>query len=516
MYTILIADDEKEEQEGVAFLLDELGYLFEKAFAANGRIALNYLNEHPVDILFTDVRMPIMDGLTLAKEARTRFPKLKIIIFSGYSEFEYARTAIQIGVASYILKPVNVDEFRKTMDEAIAQIAESQKESQKLLRQEAYARKHLLFRLITLPPSPLSETISEGNESPNGFETYRRMFLLEFENGFFDMEGLDFEQEILAQFPLEAEYLNLNMCQSLLLFQEERDTDFYLKMAGALFQWLTQTWGNRCYIAVSPDFFPCKSLSGIFRDLEEMMEYRFFLPNTHIFSRERILDEFLLEAPAENQVLEQIKKDIGAKDFSALTMHLDLLCSKYERNPSFSQLYVKFIFSSLYRDLVTELDGEAASEQHLNYTIDRLYRSMDIHEIIRLLKDTVTSLESSWSGTLNGASRDVDIVKAYIDSHYAEDLDLSVLAEQVFLSPRYLSTLFKRVTGCGINRYIKTVRMEKARELLEETSIKVVDLCEAVGFHNLSYFCQNFREFYGETPEKYRNSDYYHNRSNNT
>lgn len=104
------------------------------------------------------------------------------------------------------------------------------------------------------------------------------------------------------------------------------------------------------------------------------------------------------------------------------------------------------------------------------------------------------------------------MVKSYIDTHYGEDLDLVSLAEKVYLSPQYLSTLFKRVTGWGINKYIKTIRMEKAKDLLENTNIKVVDLCTAVGFRNLSYFCQNFREFYGETPEQYRKSDYYHNR----
>lgn len=509
MYTILIADDEREEQEGVAFLLDEFGYPFEKVFAANGRIALNYLSEHHVDILFTDVRMPIMDGLTLAEEARTRFPQLKIIIFSGYSEFEYARSAIRIGVTSYILKPVNVEEFKKTMDKAIGEIAEELQRQEKQRRQENYARKHLLFHMITHSAS--EQDVRKDDEHCC---TYRRMLLLEFEHDFFDFEGAGFEQAILEQIPMEADYLNLNMCQSLLLFQEERDTESFRETAEALHLWLADTrGGQRCYIAVSADFSPEESLSGIFRGLEEMMEYRFFLPDTYIFLKDQLLKNLLIEEPEENQVLDLIKKDIGSRDFVGLTMHLDLLCSKYERSSAFSQLYVKFIFSSLYRDLAMALDGEAASEQKLNHTIDRLYRSTDIHEMVGLLKDTASSLDKVWAVSQDGASREVDMVKAYINSHYEKDLDLVTLAEQVYLSPRYLSTLFKKVTGCGINRYIKTVRMEKAKELLEETNIKVVDLCESVGFRNLSYFCQNFREFYGETPEKYRKSDYYYNRS---
>ena len=98
----------------------------------------------------------------------------------------------------------------------------------------------------------------------------------------------------------------------------------------------------------------------------------------------------------------------------------------------------------------------------------------------------------------------ISIVEQYIRRHYMEGLSLDILADKVYLTPHYLSSIFSQEKGIGINRYIKNVRMEKARELLLGTNMKISDICRMVGYSNLSYFCKAFRNEYGITPEKYR------------
>ena len=102
MRTILIADDEKIEREGIKFLLKESGIELKVVEAVHGKAALEYLKYNKVDILFTDVKMPFMDGLQLIQEAILLYPDLKCIVFSGFSEFEYAQKAIRMGVNNYI------------------------------------------------------------------------------------------------------------------------------------------------------------------------------------------------------------------------------------------------------------------------------------------------------------------------------------------------------------------------------------------------------------------------------
>ena len=101
-------------------------------------------------------------------------------------------------------------------------------------------------------------------------------------------------------------------------------------------------------------------------------------------------------------------------------------------------------------------------------------------------------------------SHAVVLAKQYIHKHYGESLSLNTLAEKVHLSPRYLSSLFVEEEGIGINRYIKKVRMQKARELLLGTNMKVSEICVKVGYSNLSYFCKSFQDDFGVTPDKFR------------
>ena len=95
-------------------------------------------------------------------------------------------------------------------------------------------------------------------------------------------------------------------------------------------------------------------------------------------------------------------------------------------------------------------------------------------------------------------------MEQYIRAHYEEPLSLDLLAEKVYLTPHYLSSIFIQEKGIGINKYIKNLRMEKARELLTGTNMKISEICERVGYSNLSYFCRTFRNEFGMTPEQYR------------
>ena len=120
---VLIVDDERIEREGMRYLIDAY-FRFETMEAANGKAALRILEQTRADILLTDIKMPIMDGLELIREVHVRFPETEIIVFSAYGEFEYARQAMQYGVDSYLLKPVDIEEFKQTVEHTLEKLAE--------------------------------------------------------------------------------------------------------------------------------------------------------------------------------------------------------------------------------------------------------------------------------------------------------------------------------------------------------------------------------------------------------
>ena len=116
IYRILIVDDEAIEREGVSFLLRKFSYPFEIFTQNNGKNALEFLQETPVDILCTDIKMPFMDGLELCQEARKLYPDIFLVLLTAYSDFDYAKRAIHVRANEYLLKPVVVEEFRAVMD----------------------------------------------------------------------------------------------------------------------------------------------------------------------------------------------------------------------------------------------------------------------------------------------------------------------------------------------------------------------------------------------------------------
>ena len=131
MLTILIVDDEKLERNGIKFLLKREKEEFRILEASNGKDALGVLMKENVDILFSDVKMPYINGLELSKQARELCPDLEIVIFSGYNDFSYAKEALRYGVVDYVLKPVDPEEFHRTLERVMGHISDRKEETEK-------------------------------------------------------------------------------------------------------------------------------------------------------------------------------------------------------------------------------------------------------------------------------------------------------------------------------------------------------------------------------------------------
>ena len=141
---ILIADDEKIEREGIRYLLSlEKGErrIFE---AANGKQAMQILRTENIDMILTDIKMPVMDGLELARRAKELFPEIRIVIFSGYNDFTFAQEAIRYGVTDYILKPVDPDNFHEIIEKAEKNIRDRQAEENREIRRQNFLQQYFL------------------------------------------------------------------------------------------------------------------------------------------------------------------------------------------------------------------------------------------------------------------------------------------------------------------------------------------------------------------------------------
>ena len=499
MMRVLIVDDEKLEREGLKYLLSQENWENEIYEAANGKQAMEVLRTKSVDLLLTDIKMPHMDGLELSGLAKKENESLRIIIFSGHNDFSFAQEAIRYGVSDYILKPVNPDSFHEVIERAYQEIEKDRDKEDKELKEKNFLQQYFLQNYIY---SGNKEILEDAREliDLTVWNTWHCAMLLEMGKNFFDSDEEKFAEDLRKEFPGAFFYLNLNGKQSLLLFADAY-CDYQL-VANHICTFMRKKYNAEVYLAVSSKFQGYENLPEIMSQLEQQMEEKFYHPEKHIFSSEEDSLKMVSREVVDSRLMQMISEDISRKDTEQLWKHFNSLKNKYLDNVYYSAMYIKFVFSNVIQELYQE--HKFSEEHRLEQEIDKLYNCKDIVEILSMTENCIRDYESFVNESENDSRDEVFAVKNYIYTHYSEDLNLETLAEKVFLSSGYLSFIFKKETGMNLNRFIRVFRMEKAKEFLNTTNMKVAQISEKVGFANVSYFCRSFREYYGISPESYR------------
>lgn len=364
MYKILIAEDEKAERDVILFLIHKYKFSLEVLQASNGKEAEAILKETPVDILLTDIQMPFLNGLELAAKARSICPETEIIFFSGYDDFKYVKTALSLRAVNYILKPVNPDEFHKSISEVIRTIQKREK---------------------------------------------------------------------------------------------------------------------------------------IKTESEKYIEEHFFLNSDQ---KKLTNDTNPVATQEDDALIKKISQAIQLKDITSLRTNTMILLEKYKELPNVSHIYIRYLCTTLLQLFHNALPYAKTSD--FQKAAEEIYS-------LRYFKDICIVIESFLNEVIKQMELDnhspkhaIHLIEQYIHTHYKEDLSLTTLANIVYLSPKYISSMFVQVTGSSLNKYIKNVRMDKAKELLLTTNMKIADICQEVGYSYVSYFCRIFQEEYGMSPERFR------------
>lgn len=470
MYTYLIVDDEMIERKGIRMLLSRMNIRENILEASNGEEALEVFEKEKIDVLLTDINMPFMDGIELLSRIHEEYPGTETVIFSGYDEFSYAKKAISYGVSAYILKPVNPEEFEKVVGEINEKLAKSEREEKRKDESMEFLREHLLYLMVNGQSRNAMQEKTQTLLDMSFVRDFCRMVLLECANNYFEQVNSEQIEKMQSDLQMPFHYLNLNPQQSILFFSEEPDGELY----------------------------------DAFAQTEQLMERRFYHTGNHVFLPfQEEQSEVLVQIDAEI-LIRQIQQDIRMKDLESLREHFDQFCEKYEHQTIFSQIYIKFMFSNLLKEIYDNL--ERKDERELDREIDALYHSSNMAGVIQAVRMGIDRLETVFRADGGVAKRrEVEQIKQYIRENYSDSgMGVDQLAREVGMTPNYLSSIFKKNTGENLSRYLKGFRMERAREMLENTNEKIGVICEKCGFVNVSYFCQSFREYFGISPQKYR------------
>ena len=507
MITILIVDDEKLDRNGIKLLLRREKEQLEILEAPNGKAALGVLSENKVDILFSDIKMPYMNGLELTEKARGLYPNLEIVIFSGYNDFTFARTALRYGVTDYVLKPVDPAEFHKTYQRVISNISSRLADEEKQTMQEDYLKKYFLSNYLYTGNEEYRRNYEQicntGGEETEKVFLFTRMLLVSTSGNLFETEEDRFVANLRMELGRDMYYLNMNSSESVFFFREKY-TD-YEALAEQFYDFFRDRYETECYLAVSRELNKMEDLPAEFQRLGQMLEEKFYQPKQHVFFSDTDEGVGTEEEAEDSEVLHAISEDIRLRDVARLWQDFRKLETKYRNAKQYSEMYVKFVFSSIMKEIFEEMSS--VDEKALSKRVDKLYRCRTIRDVLDITESCIRELETYWEETNQGFRKEVAQVKNYIYHNYDQNLSVEMLAERVYLSAGYLSAVFKEETGMNLNRFIREVRMNKAKELLETTSMKISQIAKKVGFTNTSYFCRSFREFFGNTPESCRRGE---------
>lgn len=500
MYRILIVEGDQAERKGIKMLLEQMGISCEISEAVNEQSALDMMADKEYDVLLTDIKMQFYNGIELIDRVNTLKRGVKCIALSEHKEFEYVRQAMRAGAVDYILKPFKPVELENTITRVLQQIEESRTE--KIIRNKCidYMKEQILRMAINGAEYSEIEENNGGLVSLDFVQNYKRMMLIEFNADSSIKKNNAFKECILKTEPLIERHVDINKQRSVIFFRENNLP--FIDIANKICTAVKADFGITPYIAISDEICEFDGIAKAMNDLDFLMESKFYHLSENIFYQGMKKDSMSMVQMDDDTLMKQMKQDIKVKNITGLRGHFDKFCDKYRTKTDFSQLYIKFLFSNLLKDFYENFPG--TDEKELNTEIDALYRANDFTVVIEIVNKNIDRLEKIFTENPVMVHKEIEVVKRYIYEHYGDELSVDLLGEMVYMTPSYLSSVFKKETGQNLSRFIKAYRMERAKYMLENTMAKIIDISATCGYPNVSYFCSSFREYYGVSPQKYR------------
>lgn len=533
MLKVFLVEDEIIVREGIKNSIDwEQNDLYFCGEASDGELALPVILEEKPDIVITDIRMPFMDGLELARQVKKELPAIKIVILSGYGEFEYAKEAINIGITRYLLKPISKYELTKCLitirDSIIAEQNEHAAfEKYRFDINEYYAEdKRRLFYDMVNGAGSAEEIIERGrklNLELNA-NTYN-IILYKVREAKVDLQDskipdmLAKELEALIEQHVNAINFDCMLEGNAILIKGD-SIENVVRLQKVIVAGMEQLFADNSDITyfggIGKPVQGITELSASFQEAGRVFAYRYILDDSHIFDsaefaygqadpinngadlesimqlNKKKAEEFLRSGNKKDihYFVEEYLKCISNDSRSSLLFRQYIVVDMYYIVAAFAQELgcPRESIAEPFSDKL-QLNMLSSFEQISNYIEDIFSHVID-------LRDNISS--SKFNDIINKA-------RAYINDNYTNDeLSLNQVANHVFLSPTYFSAIFSQKTGQTFIQYLTDLRMSKAKELLKCTDMKTAEIAYAVGYKDPHYFSYIFKKTQNATPKQYR------------
>lgn len=483
MYSILLVEDEILELETLKNYVDWKKLGIDKVYTArSSRSALACISEHEPDIMITDIQMPGMTGIELAKTIREEEYPCKIIFLTGYDKFEYAKAAVQIHAEDYLLKPFQIDEVEELISKVTEKIRKEREAECAVESLTGRALEDLCMGRVSETPAALQEYFRSNPKGIGlcalyGMKENSRQWIID-------------SPEVVHGFSMEDLYIILISSQILI-------RQFITKVLSSMEEDIRGIFVEK---PVSP-----QELAGCTNDILRSREILFFSEKRKFYE---LKETMRWEIPS-GTVFKTSRKDIGEAvnngDKEQAAELLKTYLREYQcagREGCIRGAYGLFIYLKDYLNEETSTDL-MIRENLLRIKEPEILQCMTYADMEENFLEYVVSCADIFRDETYDYY--ISWVKQYVKRNYASDCSVEDMAEELGISPNYLRKKFKDGTGITILEYVTNIRMETAEKLLRQHKLKVKEVSLRVGYENVSYFTQLFAKRNGVTPNEYKN-----------
>ena len=493
MYRVYIADDEHLVIRGLKRRINwERLNCQVIGSAQDGVCALQEILELQPDIVITDILMPEMDGLEVIRRA-SRQIDCAYIIFSGYSEFDYAKQALKLGTVDYLIKPVNIEEIESSIMKAEERLEQSSLRAASSLSVDQYAQLQMIRLLNGLE--------SEAWEL-NQYSVFQAVVI---GGGKGEAKQLT-EQLKELENPVCRVFLakDKNALVLVAAAKEERDIAYFRKRLAVKMEKLRRQYSH-CYWGLGCLCDSARELAVSYARANEMLNYC-------QFTGQQIDEEYVLNAYRPSDFRDWIRDIAAMAVQESETDEARQEMQRLAKSVVHHKLSVCAI-RDLGRDLLYEMRlafektmGEAAEKEAGEiFSASQMEDIQSIEQMQECLNGRIRSMRDYMSGqVLELRKGQMDRIRAFIRQNLSLPLTLSQIAQSVKMNPSYVSHFFRKESGIHLFEYIAQERVKRAQDLLRTTDWKIARISSEVGYEDQRYFCQVFKKQMGITATQYR------------
>lgn len=509
-HKVIIADDKPLIRKSLAQTIHWEALGCEVAGEAeNGLEAVELIEKICPDLLISDIKMPGMDGLELTEYAKKIQPDIKVLMITGYQEFEYAQRALSLGVSDLVLKPIRNDMMEKKIKKVMEELEKNRAITNAALVSRRARQEQLLHGLIK-ERVPMDR---DFEEKVRELELYGRDYFLILSRVRTGDDSIKNEVRNRVIQWIEDQkntwswlvfdwFLGKN--QVIILLEEKkrsaRERKIHVKQTLlALNERLRNEFGVACYFTVSRSGNDIRVLRECYQDALEIMENCYFTAEQSILFADSYTAEAAVKISSLLRNLECFYQNIGLMDKQELKKNSEEILNRILAESQGDEFRIKCFLSEIGITLLHRCGKEDTNE-----LMDEIAGLEGWEQCCEFLCRFFLKIQREMQEDKEETNPLIGAGLEYIKVHYRENFSLTDLAEKISVNPSYLSRLFKKETGKNFSEILTEYRINRAEYLLLQPGSRVVEVGEQVGYSDYTYFYQVFKRIKGISPSEYK------------